>query len=573
MAIPLRLLLIEDSEDDALMVTHELERHGYELIYERVETYAATNQALDKDGWDLIISDYSMPQFSGLAALALVRKKGLDVPFILMSGTIGEEIAVEAMKAGAHDYIMKNNMTRLPQAIERELREAKGRQERRQTQEFVDYMAYRDLLTGLPNRTLLQDHLQQAIKNAQRESKTVALLLIDLDRFKEINDTLGHHRGDTVLQQVGSRLKKTVRDSDTVARMGGDEFAVLLPLADASHWEIVAHKIIAALEPPFTMDGIPIDVEASIGIALSPAHGESAELLIQRADIAMYEAKRTKSGFILYAEELNQHSPRRLALMAELRQAIEQRQLKLYYQPKVDLKTGQVIGVEGLLRWQHAQHGFIPPDQFIGPAEQTGLITPLTRYVLEEAIQQSCAWRQEGLNICTSINLSARNLQDLSLPQQVAELMTARGLEPFYLELELTESAIMMNPTRALEVLVRLHEMGVTLSIDDFGIGYSSLAYLKKLPISILKIDKSFVLGMMANENDRVIVRSTIDLGHNLGMKVTAEGVENQALWDELVAFGCDIAQGYHISRPMPASDLPAWLSQSPWGAKLPAAS
>jgi len=566
MDLPLRLLLIEDSEDDALLVVNELRRHGYDLIYERVQTAAAADQALDKDGWDLIISDYSMPQFNGLAALALVQKKELDVPFILLSGTIGEEVAVEAMKAGAHDYLIKGNLTRLIPAIDRELREAKVRQERRQAQEFIDYIAYHDLLTALPNRTLLQEHLQQAIKNARREHKIVALSLMDLDRFKEINDTLGHNRGDVVLQQVGLRLQHALRDSDTVARLGGDEFAILLTLTDTAHWGIVARKIIQALESPFVIEGIPIAVETSIGIALHPDHGDSAEALIQRADIAMYVAKQHKSGFVLYEPTLDQHSPRRLALMGELRQAIDQRHLRLHYQPKVDLKTGRVTGAEGLLRWQHAQHGFIPPDQFITPAEQTGLIFPLTRYVLEEAIQQCCAWRQTALTICTAINLSARNLQDPDLPRQVTELITPLGLDPCGLELELTESAIMMNPPRAMEVLTRLHEMGVALTIDDFGIGYSSLAYLKKLPIGTIKIDKSFVLGMMANENDRVIVRSTIDLGHNLGMKVVAEGVENQAIWDQLSAFGCDLAQGYHISRPMPAADLPVWLTQSPWG-------
>ncbi len=573
MDFPLRLLLIEDSEDDALRVVHELKRYGHTLIYERVNTGAALDEAIERDRWDLIISDYSMAGFSGLAALALVQKKEIDIPFIVISDAIGEEIAVQVMKAGAHDYLIKGNLTRLIPAIERELREAKVRQERKQAHEFIDYMAYHDPLTALPNRALLQEHLQQAIKLSRREHNTVALLLMDLDRFKEINNTLGHHSGDIVLQQIGLRLKSLLRDSDTVARLGGDEFAVLLPLADAAHWEIVARKIIRVMETPLVINDLPIAVEISIGIALSPEHGDSADLLIQYADVAMYVAKRQKSGFVLYEPALDQHSPRRLALMGELRQAIDQHHLRLYYQPKIDLKTGRMTGVEGLLRWPHAQHGFIPPDQFIAPAEQTGLIFPLTRYVLEEAIRQGCAWRQAGLHSCIAINLSTRNLQDPTLPQQVAELMAIHGIEPSSLELELTESAIMMNPPRAMEVLTQLHEMGVALTIDDFGIGYSSLAYLNKLPIGTIKIDKSFVLGMLTNENDRVIVRSTIDLGHNLGLKVVAEGVENQATWTTLAGFGCDLAQGYHISRPMPAAELPAWISQSPWGAGVSTAS
>jgi diguanylate cyclase (GGDEF)-like protein len=564
-SIPLRLLLVEDSEDDAGLIVNELRRH-YELTYERVETRSAAQEALEKDRWDLIISEYSMPQFSGLASLALVREKNLDIPFIIVSGTFGEETAVEAMKAGARDYLIKGNLARLIPAIDRELQEAKTRQERRQAQEIINFMAYHDPLTALPNRSSLHEQLQLAIKLAQREKKTVALLLLDLDHFKEINDTLGHAHGDAVLQEVGHRLKEILRKSDMVARLGGDEFAILLPLTSPDHAHIVAQKIRAALEAPFIMENLPIMVEASIGIAFHPTHGDTVDELIQRADIAMYVAKHHRSGIALYEQTLDQHSTRRLSLMAELRQAIEQRGLQLYYQPKVEFKSGRVIGVEGLLRWRHAEHGFIPPDQFIGLAEQTGLIFPLTRFVLEEAIHQCHVWGRGKLKVCTSINLSPQNLQDSSLPGQVAELMAARGLSPACLELELTETAIMLNPTRALDVLTRFHEMGVTLSIDDFGIGYSSLAYLKKLPIDTIKIDKSFVLGMMTDENDRIIVRSTIDLGHNLGMKVTAEGVENQAIWERLVDYGCDLAQGYHISRPMPAADLPLWLKQSSSG-------
>jgi diguanylate cyclase (GGDEF)-like protein len=572
MSLPLRLLLIEDSEDDARLLVRELQPH-YELTYERVDTPAAANDALDKPGWDLVISDYSMPQFNGLDALALVQEKNLDIPFIIVSGTIGEDVAVQAMKAGAHDYLIKGKLARLIPAIDRELQEAKIRQERKQAQEIISFMAYHDPLTALPNRSLLHEQLQQAIKLAQREQKTVAVLLLDLDHFKEINDTMGHAHGDAVLQEVGHRLKEILRDSDMVARLGGDEFAILLPLTSPDHASIVARKVRAALEAPFVMEHLPIMVEASIGIALYPDHGATVEELIQHSDIAMYVAKRHKSDFVLYEPALDKHSPQHLTLMAELRQAIEQRGLQLYYQPKVEFKTGRVTGVEGLLRWRHAERGFIPPDHFIVPAEQTGLIFPLTRFVLEEALQQCCTWRQAGLNICIAINLSVRNLMEPNLPRQVAELMAARGLEPCYLEFELTESAIMINQARALDVLTQLHKMGFGLSIDDFGIGYSSLAYLQKLPIDTIKIDKSFVLNMLVNENNRVIVRSTIDLGHNLGLKVVAEGVENQAIWEELIAYGCDLAQGYHISRPIPAAELPAWLSQSPWGASLSAAS
>ncbi len=565
MGKPLNILLVEDSEDDAALVVMELRRGGYEPVVERVDTFTAMNVALDRQGWDIIIADYSMPQFSGLAALALVQKRGLDLPFILMSGTVGEDLAVEAMRAGAHDYIMKSNRQRLIVAIERELREAKTRQDRKQAEEMVKYMAYFDLLTALPNRTLLHNRLQQAITTSQRDNRPVALLLLDLDEFKEINDTLGHDRGDLLLQLVGKRLREALRESDTVARLGGDEFGVLLPLSSPDHANTVAHKIMTALEPPFLIDDLPIAVEASIGIAIHPDHGDTAEALTQHADVAMYVAKSTKSGFAVYSPALDQHNPRRLALIGELRQAIEGNQLFLHYQPIVEFRSNLIIGIEALVRWQHPEHGFIPPDQFIGPAEQTGLIGPLTKFVLQEAATQCRMWREAGLSLRMSVNLSARNLQDHQFPDQVAEIINTCGIQPACLEFEITESAIMMNQASAIEILTRFKTMGIELAIDDFGTGYTSLGQLKKLPVQTIKIDKSFVLGMLAHDNDHAIVRSIIDLGHDLGLKVVAEGVENQAIWEQLAILGCDIAQGYHIGRPMLPGDLMKWSAQSPF--------
>jgi diguanylate cyclase (GGDEF)-like protein len=565
MGKPLNILLVEDSEDDAALVVMELRRGGYEPVVERVDTFTAMNVALDRQGWDIIIADYSMPQFSGLAALALVQKRGLDLPFILMSGTVGEDLAVEAMRAGAHDYIMKSNRQRLIVAIERELREAKTRQDRKQAEEMVKYMAYFDLLTALPNRTLLHNRLQQAITTSQRDNRPVALLLLDLDEFKEINDTLGHDRGDLLLQLVGKRLREALRESDTVARLGGDEFGVLLPLSSPDHANTVAHKIMTALEPPFLIDDLPIAVEASIGIAIHPDHGDTAEALTQHADVAMYVAKSTKSGFAVYSPALDQHNPRRLALIGELRQAIEGNQLFLHYQPIVEFRSNLIIGIEALVRWQHPEHGFIPPDQFIGPAEQTGLIGPLTKFVLQEAATQCRMWREAGLSLRMSVNLSARNLQDPQFPDQVAEIINTCGIQPACLEFEITESAIMMNQASAIAILTRFKTMGIELAIDDFGTGYTSLGQLKKLPVQTIKIDKSFVLGMLAHDNDHAIVRSIIDLGHDLGLKVVAEGVENQAIWEQLAILGCDIAQGYHIGRPMLPGDLMKWSAQSPF--------
>jgi predicted signal transduction protein with EAL and GGDEF domain len=344
---------------------------------------------------------------------------------------------------------------------------------------------------------------------------------------------------------------------------------VLLPrLAESGHITTVVQKIRKALEEPFAIEKLPIAVEVSIGIAIYPDHGADAETLFQRADVAMYEAKRTGGGYAVYATELDHHSPRRLALMGALRQAIEQNQLRLHYQPKVSLTTGQAIGVEALVRWQHPEYGFIPPDQFIGPAEQTGLIGPLTQWVLNTALNSDRVWSQARKSLTVSMNLSARSLYDSRLPGQLEELMRIRGGSPERLELEITESAIMADPVRAMEILLKVHGMGIRFLIDDFGTGYSSLAYLKKLPVDAIKIDKAFVINMAKDPNDAVIVRSTIELGHNMGIKVVAEGVENQETYQRLIELGCDAAQGYYMGRPLPFADLNQWLDESPWGLK-----
>lgn len=426
----------------------------------------------------------------------------------------------------------------------------------------LEHQATHDKLTGLPNVVLLRDRLHQAVLAGQREQKPLALLIIDLDRFKEINNTLGHKNGDLILRQIGTRLKEALRKSDTIARMGGDAFAVLLPMTGAEGSMETAQKIIQRLEEAFSLEGLTLDVEVSIGIALFPDHGEEAELLIQRADVAVSLARQTGNGFAVYASERDPHSMRRLALMGQLRHAIESGQLILYYQPKIDLRSGHIIGMEALVRWMHPEYGFIPPDQFIGPAEQTGLIRPLTLWVVETALRQCRVWHQKGYAFSVSVNVSARNLIDPQLPDQIARLLQTHDISPRRLELEITESAIMADPSKAMEILTRFNQIGISLSIDDFGTGYSSLSYLKRLPVDTIKIDKSFVKNMTEDENDAMIVRSTIDLGHNLGLRVIAEGVESQEIWDKLVALGCDAVQGYHISRPIPAADMERWLAE-----------
>jgi diguanylate cyclase (GGDEF)-like protein len=427
------------------------------------------------------------------------------------------------------------------------------------------HQALHDGLTGLPNRTLLRDRTGQAIRQADRELTPAALALLDLDRFKEVNDTLGHHYGDQLLVQVGQRLQATLRKADTVARLGGDEFAVLLPKITTADGAVeVAAKLQAALEEPFVLEGLALDVEASIGLALYPDHGNDPEELLQHADIAMYVAKESHAGFVLFDPTLDQHSPRRLVLLGELRRAIQHGQLVLHYQPKVDAHTSRVLGVEALVRWQHPTHGLIPPGDFIPLAERTGLIGPLTHYVMDAALQQCRQWRQAGHELSVAVNVSARRLLDLAFPDEVAGLLDRWEVPARLLVVEITESTIMADPAHALQILGRLNAMGVQLSIDDFGTGYSSMAYLKELPVHELKVDRSFVAQMTSNTSDAVIVRSTVDLGRNLGLRVVAEGVEDQGTLKELDALGCDAIQGYYVSRPVPADELISWLEQQP---------
>ncbi|MEV4513394.1 bifunctional diguanylate cyclase/phosphodiesterase [Dactylosporangium sp. NPDC049525] len=433
--------------------------------------------------------------------------------------------------------------------------------ERTNLERALTEQAFTDQLTGLPNRVLLQDRTGRLLRDANRQGRPCALLLIDLDRFKEVNDTLGHHNGDLLLQQVARRLTGVLRDTDTVARLGGDEFAVLLPdvggLDDAM---AAAAKITAALETPFLLEGLSLEVDGSVGVAVYPVHALDAAQLLQRADVAMYAAKTGHLGHVAYDPRLDRHNPHRLGLLGQLRRAIAGGELVLFYQPKADARTGAVIGAEALVRWQHPEHGLLGPNEFIPLAETTGLIRQLTSYVLATALRDCRAWHDAGHDVSVAVNVSARCLLDLDLPLEIQRLTEQHAVPTHRLVVEITESVIMSDPTRALEVLNRLHALGVRLSIDDFGTGYSSLAYLKNLPVQELKVDRSFVTHMRERQSELAIVRSTVDLGHNLGMRVVAEGVEDAATWQALSALGCDEIQGYFLSRPMPSADVVPWL-------------
>jgi diguanylate cyclase (GGDEF)-like protein len=557
-AQPLNLLLIEDSEDDAALVTRTLTRAGFAVNACRVDSADGLREALLLQPWDIAVADYTMPSFSGTKALTMVREHGVDLPFIFVSGTIGEDIAVAAMKTGAHDYIMKGNLARLPPAVERELREAQVRRERHKADERVAYLAYHDPLTELPNRTLLHDRLKQAILTSRRENRPLSLLVLDLDGFKEINDGLGHHAGDRVLQQVASRLRVCLRESDTVARLGGDEFAIVLPGTDTDGAELAVEGILHDLEAPIMIDDRPLTIRGSIGIAGFPAHASTGFELLQKADIAMYVAKRDRSGYSVYSGERDGGAEQRLTLMTSMRQGIEAGQFVLHYQPILQLRTNAVVAVEALLRWNHPQHGRLRPRHFIQIAEHSGLITPLTAFAIARAMSE---WRTVAPHIRVAVNLSPQSLHDRTFPQRVKEMLSDAGIDGTWLALEITENVLMSDPERSTVMLRQLHEMGIQLVMDDFGTGYSSLSYLRRLPVDQLKIDKSFVTALAEGE-DEALVRSIIDLAHNLKLGVVAEGVESEAIRERLMNLGCDCAQGHLYSAAAPASAITAWIAE-----------
>ena len=420
-----------------------------------------------------------------------------------------------------------------------------------------------DPLTDLPNRSTFRELLDRALIAGKRGPGLVAVMLMDVDRFKEINDTLGHYNGDLLLKRVGPRLRSVLRDQDTVARLGGDEFAILLPgLPDDGAVTTAAERIIRSFEEPFVLGGLALEVEASVGVAVYPEHGNRVDVLLNRADTAMYAAKAARTGFAVYSDQQDQGSRRRLALAGELRRAINEDEIVLNFQPKTRMATGEVTGVEALARWRHPVHGTISPSEFIPIAEQTNLLHTLTERILDRALSQLREWHTRGFDLTMAVNLSMRNLLDAKLADQIAQRLRRNGIEPSYLELELTEGMLMADPRRAMEILGRLKEVGVGLSVDDFGTGYSSLAYLKDLPVDAIKIDRSFVMGMENEPRNAAIVRSTVDLGRNFGLEVVAEGVETQAAYDELARLGCDYAQGFLLARPLPAPELLARVQE-----------
>jgi diguanylate cyclase (GGDEF)-like protein len=422
-----------------------------------------------------------------------------------------------------------------------------------------------DELTGLANRERFREVVEERIASARQTHSTFTLMLMDLDRFKEINDTLGHHYGDVLLRDLGPRLVKAIGSAGLVARLGGDEFGIL-PAPGTHKTSFIEREIgrlMKCISEPFAVDELALEVGASIGVARYPEDGADSHALLRCADIAMYAAKEAQADYKVYTAEQNQHSVRRLSVLSDIRHALASDEIVVYYQPIVDLDGLRVTGAEGLVRWQHPEHGLVPPGAFVQTVEQTGLIGPLTRHVLERSIAECASWRKSGRDLSVAVNLSVRNLLDRDLPREIERLLDAYGLPANALQLEITESMIMSDPDRAVATVTRLSALGVHMSVDDFGTGYSSLANLRRLPIDELKIDRSFVSPMLRDESDLIIVRSTINLGHDLGLRIIAEGVEDGATLQQLALLGCDLAQGYHLSRPMPSADFGHWLQNA----------
>ena len=430
----------------------------------------------------------------------------------------------------------------------------------------ANYAATHDSLTDLPNRAVFYDRTERAILTANNQQKLLSILLIEVENLKEIYDTLGRNSSDLILKQIATRLQGMILELDSIAKIDGNVFAILMAdIVEKQEAELLAQNVHAAMEPVFVIERLQIAVHSNIGIVHFPEHGEDVDSLVQRAGVATYVARKANDGYAVYDPSFDQHSPRRLTLMSELRHAIDRGQLELYYQAKISLQTGALYGAEALVRWHHPKHGFISPDEFIPMAERTRMMKPLTQWVLKQAFQHAAEWHSQGLDFKLSLNLSVKDLHDPELPDLIAGVAAMTAVKPEWIMLEITEGSIMTDPERALIIVKRLNEMGYKLAIDDFGTGYSSLAYLKKMPLTELKIDRSFVTDILESENDAVIVNATINLAHNLGLQVTAEGVESENVIARLKEYQCDIVQGYFINKPLSFTDFNAWMKSSQW--------
>ncbi len=562
----IKILLVDDDEDDYILtrdLLSEIKGESYDL--EWISTYEAGLKAVTDNNYDVSLFDYQLGSHTGIDLLKATVEADCKIPIILLTGQGDHEVDMEAMKAGAADYLNKSEIN--TQILERSIRYAI---KHKQAEKRILQMAYYDNLTGLPNRALFHDRLQQSLAHNERFKGNSAVLFLDLDNFKRINDTLNHSVGDLLLKAVAERLTKHVRISDTVARrgintlsntfarLGGDEFTVLLseinPPQDAAR---IAQRILNSLSIPFRLEGHEVFVSCSIGIAIYPFDGEDTDILLKNADAAMYHAKdQGKNNFQFYKQSMNASAFERLTMENSLRKAVERNELILYYQPRMEISTGRIVATEALLRWNHPDKGLIAPADFIPLAEETGLIIPIGEWVLKTASAQNKAWQELGgglSNIAVSVNLSGQQFKQEGLTEIIEKVLNDSSLKPEHLELEITESVIMKNAESIIAMFHELKKMGMKLSMDDFGTGYSSFSYLKRFPLDIIKIDRSFIKDIGDKNEDAAIVKAIIAMAHTLKLRVVAEGVETEQQLEFLRELGCDEMQGYLLSHPLPA--------------------
>lgn len=551
--LALRALVIEDQEDDALLLINELKRGGFQPDCTCVDTPEMLKESLIQE-WDVVFCDYSMPKMNGRDALEIVRQHNREVPFLFVSGTIGEDVAVEAMRSGAQDYIMKGNMKRLVPAVQRELRDARIRREQFEAEKRLYFLSNYDTLTRLPNRVRFLERLNRCIRDARDARSLLAVIHLDIDRFKTANDSLGYKAGDILLQEAARRLALCVSVKDVVARLAADEFAILLsePESHGSVTEII-NKIMAAMEEPFDIHGCTLQFHTSMGVAFYPFDAGNGNDLLRCADIATCRAKdEGGKSYRLYTHEMAVQLEEKLALEHAMQHALKHGEFLLHYQPQVELQTGRIAALEALVRWNRPGTGVVPPGHFIPVAEETGTILPLGEWVLRKACAQARYWRELGLPpVRVAVNVSARQFLQSNLVELVGRSLEDFRLESHCLELEITESSIMQDMERALFILNKIKDMGVTVALDDFGTGYSSLSYLKHFKVDNLKIDRSFIRDIPGNKDDTTITRAIIAMAGKLGIKVIAEGVETEDQYNFLGNEGCDFVQGYYMHKPM----------------------
>jgi diguanylate cyclase (GGDEF)-like protein len=573
----IKVLLVEDDEDDYIItrdLLSEIAEKHYEL--EWVSSYDPALESMQENKCDVYLLDYRLGEHTGLDLLQEAIENGCTAPIILLTGQGDHQVDVEAMKAGASDYLIKGRIN--ADSLERSIRYSI---ERKKSEKRILQLAFYDSLTGLPNQTSYRDRLQQVIAHARRYNRIAAVLFLDLDNFKRINDTLGHRAGDHLLKLVSERLNGTIRSSDslsrnrsdklqtTVARQGGDEFTLILTeIRNPEDAAKVAHRLVSKLSEPYKLEGYEVFITVSIGIAIFPVDGEDIDSILMNADAAMYHAKKQgKNNFQFYRLTMNERAMERLNLENDLRKALERDELLLHYQPKVGIESGKIVGMEALIRWQHPEMGMISPAEFIPLAEETGLIVPIGEWVLQAACAQINAWKAQGLApIPVSVNISSQQFQHQELLITIGRLLESSGIPPERLMLEITESVIMQNTDSTFDILNTLTAMGLRLLIDDFGTGYSSLSYLKRLPVYAIKIDRSFISDIATNPDDAAIIKAIIAMAQNLKLKVVAEGVETEEQLAFLRDEQCDVMQGYLFSRPLPAEEASKLLAQEQEG-------